>query len=185
MSYTLTDGEAVIKSWDYASAKRGFFNPLKTTANLTVTNRRLIAQTQNKRAFEHDEVPLDAVKSLSFSHSKRSNLTAILIMLFGMIAAVAGVVLATGGNGTLMIVGIVASVLGLTVFAIGIRRLNEGAFTLVITTEGLEGTPLALGAVKATVRRKKQKRIRVKLNHDAMEEIADELGAIVLKYKNV
>ena len=66
-----------------------------------------------------------------------------------------------------------------------ILKLMRMAFVLVISTEGTEGTPLAIGASSWTQKRKtKSGKIKVRVNRASVLEIFDSLGAIVFTYKN-
>ncbi|MBQ1942933.1 MAG: hypothetical protein II368_04705 [Clostridia bacterium] len=76
--------------------------------------------------------------------------------------------------------------LGVILFAYGIYLLNQSAFNLIITTREIEGTYLAVGAMRILGggRHKRAKKVKVKVEDSIVLEIIDELGALILNSNN-
>lgn len=65
MNLALSNGETVLKSWDYGKLKGGFFT--KGTYSLTVTNKKLIASYESKQESFREDFDLSSVNGLSVS----------------------------------------------------------------------------------------------------------------------
>ena len=173
----LAKDEVLIKDWNYASGKTGLLFGLHTEAKIAVTNKRVIYTAENERKIARQEIPLKAAKSVYSSHETVSKLGAIMLMILGVILAVVGIVL-TLQDSALAILGIVAIVLGAVVAWLGYTRLNQGAFSLTITTCGIEGESMAVSASRMLGKRQAPV-MKVKIHNDIAREIVEEIGAII------
>ncbi len=173
----LAKDEVLIKDWNYASGKTGLLFGLHTEAKIAVTNKRVIYTAENERKIARQEIPLKAAKSVYSSHETVSKLGAIMLMILGVILVVAGIVL-TLQDSALAILGIVAIVLGAVVAWLGYTRLNQGAFSLTITTCGIEGESMAVSASRMLGKRQAPV-MKVKIHNDIAREIVEEIGAII------
>jgi uncharacterized membrane protein len=173
----LAKDEVLIKDWNYASGKTGLLFGLHTEAKIAVTNKRVIYTAENERKIARQEIPLKAAKSVYSSHETVSKLGAILLMLLGVVLAIAGIVLLFA-KGIFPILGVVALVLGAVVVWLGYTRLNQGAFSLTITTCGIEGESMAVSASRMLGKRQAPV-MKVKIHNDIAREIVEEIGAII------
>ena len=156
----LAKDEVVIKNWDYAHAKQ---KRIKTTASLTVTNKRIVYTCENQQRIDRQEIPLEAVKTIACEKRIAPNFWPIVMIIFG---------------------GILSLVLiGIPLLLAGIRSLNQGSFTIEITTYGEEGSSMDLRASKMLMRRKNKGTLKVSIDRDAVQEIVDTIGAIVIDNK--
>lgn len=162
----LAKGEVLIKDWNYANSKSGgLFSKVETHANLSVTSKRIIYSAESKRSVERQEIPLDKVKTLSMSRSAEANGWIIFRIIFFAIFSV-------------ILIGIPGLVRA-------IKELNSGMFHLEITTEGITTPSLEVETQKTVVRKRRAKNQKVKIMIDkhVVEEIIDELGAIIVENK--
>ena len=118
MATQLSGGEAVIKSWDYGISKSN----VKTTANLTVTNRRIISERSSKKAFERFEVPLKYVKNVSGELT--SPKARILVIILGII--------------------LIPVIIGIVILVKEYKRCHQARFLLNIYTKDPEGNTLTI-----------------------------------------
>lgn len=175
---TLANGEQIIKDWEYATQK-GSTGKLKKS--LIVTNKRIVHEMHSHIARSHQEIPLNSVKSISMSSVRKTPIGAIFAIIFGIIAVVAGIVLGTGANAAVMRTVMFACLgLGAVLIVIGILGLGHGAFTLEITTSGLEGSSLYVGTSNIVTKKRKQKKVKIKVDLKVVDDIMDTLGAILL-----
>ena len=173
---TLANGEQIIKDWEYATQK-GSTGKLKKS--LIVTNKRIVHEMHSHIARSHQEIPLNSVKSISMSSVRKTPIGAILAIILGIIIAIVGLVMGGGENGTSVIM-LSSLILGAILIVIGILGLGHGAFTLEITTSGLEGSSLYIGTSNIVTKRKKQKKVKIKIDLKVVDDIMDTLGAILL-----
>ncbi len=176
---TLANGEQVIKDWNYATQKG---SAGKVTKTLTVTNKRIVHEVHSHIARVHDEIPLDSVKSISMTSVRKTSIGAIFAIILGVILAIASIVfsgsLEENASSTIILVG--GIVLGIILVVLGILGLGHGAFTLEITTKGIEGTSLYIGSSSIIPKSRKQKKVKIKVDLKVVDDIMDTLGAILL-----
>ncbi len=160
MATRLTAGESVIKSWDYGTVKER----TKTTANLTVTNKRIISTISDKKSIDREEVPLSSVKSITGAvNSPKARWYVILIGIIFLITII----------------------IGIAILVAEYKRCHSATLTLAVITEGFEGTPLEIGmsSIKddswiGKLLSGRRKPI-IKVNYDAAKDIVENLGSIV------
>jgi hypothetical protein len=156
----LAKDEVVIKNWDYAHAKQ---KRIKTTASLTVTNKRIVYTLENQERIDRQEVPLQDVKTIACEKRTASNFWPIVMIVFGALLSIV--------------------IVGIPLLIKGIRSLNQGSFQLEITTYGVEGSSLDISASKVLFRKKNRGRLSVSINREAAQEIVDTIGAIIIDNK--
>lgn len=156
----LAKDEVIIKNWDYAHAKQ---KRIKTTASLTVTNKRIVYTCENQQRIDRQEIPLQEVKTIACEKRIAPNFWPIVKIIFG---------------GLLSIV-----LIGIPLLLSGIRSLNQGSFTLEITTYGQEGSSMDLRASKMLFRKKNRGTLKVSIDRAIVQEIVDSIGAIIIDNK--
>lgn len=166
MATQLSGGEAVIKSWDYGISKSN----VKTTANLTVTNRRIISERSSKKAFERFEVPLKYVKNVSGELT--SPKARILVIILGII--------------------LIPVIIGIVILVKEYKRCHQARFLLNIYTKDPEGNTLTIGM--SSYKAKKtgffarlfsgKKAPKIKVDRAKAQEIIEQLGSIIMNYQN-
>ena len=152
----LAKDEVIVKSWDYAQTKSA---GEKTTANLTVTNKRVVRTSESKRGISRDELPLSSIKTVYYGNSKLSTTKAIVCIVFGILFFLA--------------------IFGIPLLVYGIMMLQQASFHIIIETKGLEGTSLEVGVVHI-LGKKRRKTLKVKINKSACANIVDEFGAALI-----
>ena len=172
----LANGEKIIKDWDYAKQKGGAGLAGKIKKTLTVTNKRIVHEVHSNVARTHQEIPLNAVKSISMSSVRKVPTGAILAIILGIVAIAASFALPEVQP------AIQFSILGVgaLLFIIGVLGLGHGAFTLEIATKGLEGSSLYVGTSSLGSRKKKIKKVKMKVDLKVVDDIMDTLGAILI-----
>ncbi|MBQ7369877.1 MAG: hypothetical protein IJW58_02760 [Clostridia bacterium] len=197
----LAKDEVVVKDWEYAkSIVKSGKKVVETVKTLTVTNKRIVAGSKNPTRTDYEEVPLSAVKNVSVSHYQPSKLSAILMIVFGVLAMILGVVLGVvipNNTGTDSTTGVYTSdstnivymlvlvVVGIILLVKGIKNLNQGIFTLVLTTAGVQSELMSLGFFKVFRNGKKVKSetVKVKIDNTVAQEIVETIGAVILENK--
>ena len=172
----LANGEKIIKDWDYAKQKGGAGLAGKIKKTLTVTNKRIVHEVHSNVARTHQEIPLNAVKSISMSSVRKVPTGAILAIILGIVAIAASFALPE------IQPAIKFSILGVgaLLFIIGVLGLGHGAFTLEIATKGLEGSSLYVGTSSLGSRKKRVKKVKMKVDLKVVDDIMDTLGAILI-----
>lgn len=184
----LAKDETIVKEWEYAKSRTamGFLDKVETKSTLTVTNKRLISTAKSERKVEKKEIPLESIKSVSYSHEVPSKLSAIISIALGIITIILGILLMNSDemeDALLGMVGLAIIVIGVVLIIRGIKRLNQGIFTMVITTFGREGEALEIGAARLFKKLAKGGKLKVQINNDIIDEIVDTLGAIIIDNK--
>lgn len=157
----LANGEVIVKDWDYAQSKSA---GVKTTANLMVTNKRVVYTAESKRGVSREEIPIDSVKMLNLGSSKQETGLAIVYVILGLLFTM--------------------TIIGIPLLVLGIRMLIQASFNIEIVTKGVEGTSLDVGVVKMFGKKKKP-RIKVKINKKACLNIVEEFGAAFTEAKGM
>lgn len=175
----LANGESIVKEWNYASSKVGANS---STANLTITNKRIVHSIDGTFSTDREEIPLSSVKSVSFSHAKTSVIGAIVMIILGCLLAIIGIVAAANsGEGVILVPFLI---IGIILVIVGIASLGNGIFMLNVITTGVENVSLSLGAVKLSKRFKINQKARIKINHDVVKDIIDSFGTIIINLQN-
>lgn len=177
----LANNEQVINDWEYSSAKakKSWFRKSKTSSSLILTNRRLIHQINSKHVHERTDINLGDIVSVDYRHSKLANFWAVLQLIIGIPLCLA--------------------IIGIFIVKDARRRLNRGEFILSITTAGNSSLSvgsrrtakqegLLISIIKLPFRllgtilgiRSGVKNFEVQINHKAVDEIMDNLGAAML-----
>ena len=157
----LANGEVIVKDWDYAQSKSA---GVKTTANLMVTNKRVVYTAESKRGVSREEIPIDSVKMLNLGSSKQETGLAVVYVVLGLLFTM--------------------TIIGIPLLVAGIRMLIQASFNIEIVTKGVEGTSLDVGVVKVFGKKKKP-RIKVKINKKACLNIVEEFGAAFTEAKGM
>lgn len=157
----LANGEVIVKDWDYAQSKSA---GVKTTANLMVTNKRVVYTAESKRGVSREEIPIDSVKMLNLGSSKQETGLAVVYIVLGLLFTM--------------------TIIGIPLLVAGIRMLIQASFNIEIVTKGVEGTSLDVGVVKMFGKKKKP-RIKVKINKKACLNIVEEFGAAFTEAKGM
>ena len=84
----LANGETLLREWTYATKKEGHE---KSNCTLSVTDKRIVATESSNRNISQQEIYNKDVKSISFNHSVKSKVGAIMMIIFGILFAVLGI----------------------------------------------------------------------------------------------
>lgn len=163
MEIKFANEEQVIKSWDYAKSGKTF-SKNKVQHNLTLTNKRVIATSENATSLTRNEVPIKAVKNVSGEFKRNGKLFPILKIIFGALF-------------TICIIGIIIKGFGIKMLSSGISELKSCIFELTLTTAGEEGSALKVGAARGLI--KMPTKIKVFTDKTIAREIINEVGAII------
>lgn len=163
MEIKYANEEQVIKSWDYAKSGKSL-SKNKVQHNLTLTNKRVIATSENATSLTRNEVPIKAVKNVSGEFKRNGKLFPILKIVFGAIF-------------TICIIGIIIKGFGIKMISGGIAELKSCVFELTLTTAGEEGSALRVGASRGLI--KIPTKIKVFTDKVVAREIINEVGAII------
>ncbi len=172
MQTQLSADETIIKSWDYASEKK---RGEKNRANLTVTNKRIIASTANSHEYKYTEIPLKAVQTIDGYRDKKFNIFSIIIIVFGLVSAIVAIASFKSNIG----IAVALLLLGIVLLILGIVNLCKGSFYLII---GIGNDALCLNANSGDEfkhKKRRQPRVKVKIDYNMVDEIFASLGAIV------
>lgn len=176
----LANGETLLREWTYATKKEGHE---KSNCTLSVTDKRIVATESSNRQISQQEIYNKDVKAISFNHSVKSKVGAIMMIIFGILFAVLGIMVGMKAARVMLLPFIL---FGFIFICIGAYLLNQSAFNMVITTREVEGSYLAVGAMRILGgrRHKKAKKVKVKVEDSIVLEIIDELGALILNSNN-
>ena len=174
----LAQNEEIIKEWQYATAHATGLDPLSTNCTITVTNKRVITETRNRRQIERQEANLSSIEAVNAHYRRKSRAPAIFCFILAVLFAVVGFVVLPKllGSTAGILVGVVAAVIFVV---IGILLLGKASFYIYFYTPGVY--PISAGANNAL--KFKQIAMKVKVNNKVCQEIIDEIGAIISENK--
>ena len=168
MEIKFANEEQIIKSWDYAKSGKSF-SKNKVQHNLTLTNKRVIATSENATSLNRCEVPIKSVKTVSGEFKKNGKLLPIIKLVFGILF-------------TVCIIGIIFKGFGIKMISSAVTELKSCLFELTLTTAGAEGSALKVGAARGFIRT--STKIKVFTDKAVAREIVNEVGAIVADNAN-
>ena len=171
MAFALAKDEVVIKSWDYAKTGHRF-DRNKVQRNLTLTNKRVIDSGENKYSYSHKEIPISACKSIDGAYRKNDSLWMKIKLVFAIIWCCTIIGLILGG---------LKAALRLN------HEIKSCILIFTITTTGVEGSPLTVGAAPTTgiskrahFFKKAGNTFKVYADKEMGREILNELGGAIL-----
>ncbi len=213
--YTLSKGEEIVKSWEYAQVqqgekKSGLFKQMKVSfekkTNLTVTNKRLIHTTMSEDSYSRSEFSLAKIKKIEGSCGKNCDPSllgkAILNFVLACIFIIAGIAL----RATMIdffeempFVLYIPYAMGALYALFGVINLvryfhsQASAFMLRIEMDGSssDGMGLAISSSnfnsnnEANKERNQADVVLVHVDYNAARQILEELGAFVEDAKTI
>lgn len=186
MEITLAKDEVLIKQYDYASTKSKHDVVIHS---VIVTDRRIIAQEQGERSFSRDEMPLDHADYIitDFDSYKKPVMLAIVLFIISAVLAVGGLVWSLIAKDTywfLIPTGLSVVALVFAIIALILALAKKGAMAeLEIRSRqpAYEMFSFCANGIKPITRFDK---LRIKVDRDVAEQMLNEIGALILNYKN-
>jgi len=187
MALKLSDGERIVKSWDYSKQRES--NSKNIVKNVTVTTKRLVCSSQEAQFVTRTEISLGNIQSVSSGYSMtKGHKTLYLILALLMIAlAVAAVFLSINYKMYFILVGSAAfTVLSVIFFVIMAKQKNTASFYLKVRTSGLSEEAVSIG--DSTYKSGKIKKdvditevLQIDVDEAISKEIVDTIGALLLR----
>ncbi len=194
MPLKLSQEEQVIKSWDFASISVGAEKSKTPNAtsnmNLTVTDKRMILQSESEQHLARKEVLLKEVAGVgvgrSLTRTKPPRVGAIILLLLSIV----GFVFAFTGRGSAIltagiILGVACLIISIALFCIKGKEII--AFELSIYSKASSANIIDAyygGNVYQENRKNSQKNLvmQISLSKEAVYEIADTIGALIAQH---
>ena len=174
----LGKNEQELKSWVYSTAQ---MKNVVSEQRLTITNKRIISESNSARKTERQELAISSVKGISLTHEVGSKALAVLLMLLSVALFVFAIVMIVSeGDSTGLLLGAMLVILAVIFFVMGVLRLHRGKFTAVITTKDVEGEKMYIGASSLGSKSLKGGQMKVAVDNDVAAEIVETLGALLL-----
>ena len=186
MEITLAKDEVLIKQYDYASTKSKHDVVMHS---VIVTDKRIIAQEQGERSFARDEMPLDHADYIvtDFDSYKKPVKLAIVLFIISAILAIGGLVwslltkdtywflIPTGLSVVVLVFAIIALILALT------RKGATAELEIRSRQPAYEMFSFCANGIKPISR---LDRLKIKVDREVAEQMLNEIGALILNYKN-
>ena len=195
MNIKLSKDENLIRTWDYASYKKGgkFFKKEHHDVSLTLTSKRIITLDTSERSSEYEEIPLDSVISVNCKQYRKNIFGLVLGIIFSVVALITGIVLSI----MFPSVGIGLLVIAVCLLIFFIIRLGQGSFILTLKTNTIDGLEITLGensyikkGESGIFKRiihfffgKKVGKRKMKINFADVNDMCETIGAIILDHK--
>ena len=174
----LGKNEEELKSWVYGTSQ---VKNVTSEHRLTVTNKRIIAESNSARKIERQEIGISSVKSISLTHEIGSKALAIFLMFLGVVLFGAAIfMMVSDGDSMGLAVGLGLLLFAVIFFVSGIMHLHQGKFVAIIATKEVEGDKLSLGASSLRTKKLKGGKMKVAVDNDVAAEIVETLGALLL-----
>ena len=172
----LAKNETVVRKWEYAKGSR----ISQSTATLTLTNKRLIHVVENSAKLERQEIPVDSIKSI-YASRFINVLLAIVLIAVGIACFIGSFFLF--GNEDTVFFGVLLILVAAALIAAAVIVLKLCSMTLIVTTEGHSNTGLSVGVV-SPLTTYLSGAIRVSADSAVVNQLIDELGALIITLKN-
>ena len=167
METILAKDEVLIKQYDYASAGS---KKDAVMHSVIITDRRIISQEIGERTFVRDEMPLDHADYIATdydSYKKDFGLTIIMFAYWFLIPTV---------------LGIVTFVLGVVAMVVALKTRGASAQLEIRSRQPVyEMLSFSANGVKTN---NKIEKLKIKVDKDVAERMLNEIGALILDYKN-
>ena len=174
MALILSDGERVIKSWDYGVQQD---SEKSVTKNVTVTNKRLICSAENERYITRYETGISNILSVSSGYSATKTNRKLYMILSIVKAICLAVALIT--KIYYIAIGAVVFVALMIVFLVKMsRERSVVTFYLNVRTKGASEEAVNIGT---TARDEFGEMWYVAIDEEISREIVDTIGALLLK----
>lgn len=185
METILAKDEVLIKQYDYASAGS---KKDAVMHSVIITDRRIISQEIGERTFVRDEMPLDHADYIATdfdSYKKDFGLTMIMFAL-SVILVVGGVVWSRFTDAYWFLIptvlGIVTFVLGVVAMVVALKTRGASAQLEIRSRQPVyEMLSFSANGVKPN---NKIEKLKIKVDKDVAERMLNEIGALILDYKN-
>lgn len=187
----LARDEVIVNEWEYASS---ISKKIETTHSLVITNKRIVSTVESPRKLVQREIPISSVQNVTVTHETPSFKGAIFSIVMGilciLLSIAAFVVSFTSFADKLVFliiglsVGVVLLILSIVLIAVGIKGLNQGSFTLELSSNILpEYGLMSIGFDKIFSRRRTATKFQLYIDNKVAREIVDTIGAIIIDNK--
>lgn len=184
----LARDEVIINEWEYATSIR---KNIETKHSLVVTNKRIVSSVESSRRLTQREIPLSSVQNVTMTHETPSFAKAICSIVFGVIFAILAIVsfvLAFSVYAERLVpiivclsLGVVLLILSIVLLALGIKGLNQGAFTLEFSSNTFpEYGLMSIGFDKIFDKKRNLGRVVLYIDNAIAKEIIDSIGSIII-----
>ena len=183
----LSKEENIIKEWCYATSSKGI---KETKHTLTITNKRVIAQSISSKKIIREELPINLIKGISSSSTKKPSLVVPLLFFIigGLFAFMSLSQLMSTFEIFFKIISFsIYALLSALFIIIGINKLKQSAFFLTFhTNERNDGAYLSIGSTNITPNALPifklflNKKVSIKVNNEVAEDILNSIGSIII-----
>lgn len=179
MSLILSDGERVIKSWDYGVQQD---SEKSVTKNVTVTNKRLVCSAENERYITRYETGISNILSVSSGYSATKSKRKLYVILSIVMALLTAICLAVALITKIyyIAIGAVVFVALMIVFLVKMsRERSVVTFYLNVRTKGASEEAVSIGTSSA--HNEFGEMWYVAIDEEVSREIVDTIGALLLR----
>ena len=167
METILAKDEVLIKQYDYASAGS---KKDAVMHSVIITDRRIISQEIGERTFVRDEMPLDHADYIATDYDSYKKDFGLTIIMFAY-----GFLMPT-------VLGIVTFVLGVVAMVVALKTRGASAQLEIRSRQPVyEMLSFSANGVKTNNNLEK---LKIKVDKDVAERMLNEIGALILDYKN-
>lgn len=197
MAIKLCEGEKIVRNYDYArGTTMGIANSSKATSNLTITNRRVIHTTKKggmgKEQVSVQELPIKYIRTVNSFYGKRSY---PFLLVLAVLFFIEGIVLAANIEDNKALCLILCWLLTLVCVLVFIFK-RDYSYRCRIVANGIIYSGMSMGIASGnsltrglfnslnSLEAGTTIMVKVKVNGPLTQQMASELGAIILDVKN-
>ena len=177
----LSEGEQIIKSWEYAVEKEG---KDETHAYLTITNKRVISSVENSHKYAFSEILLQYIRKIDASRDTQSSkgllaLLAALLMAGGIILTF--ILIVNNLYQSYLVYPLIMIVAGIVLFIIAILSKKKGLFYLSFSVAESGSGAVAIYANTMKHKKESMNTIYIQVDFKLIDEMLSSIGAIILE----
>ncbi len=181
MSIQLSKDEIILKDYAYTSIKAGSaVNKVHISKNLIVTNKRVIHREVSNQigaeSVSNEQLFLKNIKSVDTSYGKKSHpLFLVLAILFTLLSS-----LGLASLGAASFIALIPAAIFVIMYIVKKEYVLNCDFGYN-SCNYLSVNTMSMGAMSSKASRKrKNAKIKIIVNKDVAQDIAEEIGAVIL-----
>ncbi len=179
----LGQNEHVLKEWNYQTTN---MRNVQTQHYLTVTDKRVISHTKSNLGVSTNEIAVNEITGFSASYEAVLKLSRIIMIIVGFLAMLGGLVFSirscsNNAGASSIIPGILLVIVGIVLWILGVIKITDIHYYLIIKTTNKENVSLSIGNTNGL--RFKQvlnNSVKIQLNETAIKEIIYTLGSLTI-----
>ncbi len=179
---TLGQNEQVLKEWKYQTTH---IKNMQIDNYLTVTNKRVISHSKGSAGISTNEIPISEIKGISASYQSIAKPSKIIMIALGVFAIILGLIFlfvscSESSDTSNVVFGLMLLALGIMFLPLGLRKVSEINYYIVIKTANKENSSISIGNKSIKLNSALNNVTKIQVDTSCIKDIIDTLGALTI-----